>query len=198
MTSRSAGRSSSAIAARAYWRLFRRRWRAFKLTALGAFIRYLPSESQRVFALTLVAGALCGLAAVAFHLAITWFETRLMGAALESPNMVVLGILTPAAGGIVCGLLLAYVAPGARGSGIPQVKIAYAIKGGQMPLREAIAKFGISALQIGSGSGRLDAKVRRSTFAPVLRAARTGVRPVAKEFETAAAGRCRGRHCGCL
>lgn len=152
MTSRSGGRSSGTIAARAYWRLFRRRWRAFKLTALGAFIRYLPSESQRVFALTLVAGALCGLAAVAFHLAITWFETRLMGAALESPNMVALGILTPAAGGIVCGLLLAFVAPGARGSGIPQVKIAYAIKGGQMPLREAIAKFGISALQIGSGA----------------------------------------------
>jgi hypothetical protein len=63
-----------------------------------------------------------------------------MGAALELPNMVVLGILTPAAGGIVCGLLLAFIAPRARGSGIPQVKIAYAIKGGQMPFREAIAQ----------------------------------------------------------
>ena len=198
MTSRSAGRSSSAIAARAYWRLFRRRWRAFKLTALGAFIRYLPSESQRVFALTLVAGALCGLAAVAFHLAITWFETRLMGAALESPNMVVLGILTPAAGGIVCGLLLAYVAPGARGSGIPQVKIAYAIKGGQMPLRDAIAKFGIE--RSADRLGRV-AWTRRSDGPHLLRCrerARTDVRPVAKEFETAAAGGCRGRHCGCL
>src|SRR6185436_18239048 len=42
--------------------------------------------------------------------------------------------------------------PGARGSGLPQVKIAYAIKGGQLPLRDAIGKFVIGALQIGSGA----------------------------------------------
>jgi len=129
----------------------RRRWRVFKLAALGLFIRFLPSESQRVFALTLVAGALCGLAAVAFHLAISWTESWLMGAALASPYFVPLGIVTPVAGGIVCGLLLSYVSPGARGSGIPQVKIAYAIKGGRLPLRDSIGKFFISALQIGSG-----------------------------------------------
>ena len=121
---------------RAYIRLLRRRWRVFKLEALGLFIRYLPSESQRVFALTIVAGALCGLAAVAFHLSITWAESWLMGAALASTHFVSLGIVTPVAGGIVCGLLLSYVSPGARGSGIPQVKIAYEIKGGRLPLRD--------------------------------------------------------------
>jgi CIC family chloride channel protein len=105
-----------------------------------------------VFVLTLVAGALCGLAAVAFHLTIDKFESVLMGAALASPQMLVLGILTPFIGGAIAGVLLTYVVPGARGSGIPQVKIAYAIKGGQLPLRDAIGKFFISALQIGSGA----------------------------------------------
>jgi CIC family chloride channel protein len=137
---------------RAYIRLLKRRWRALKLGALGAFIRYLPSESQRVFALTLVAGALCGVAAVAFHLAISWAESWLMGAALASSYYISLGILTPVAGGLVCGLLLTYISPGARGSGIPQVKVAYAIKGGRLPLRDALGKFVISALEIGSGA----------------------------------------------
>jgi len=136
----------------ANWRLFRKRWRTFKLDALGAFIHYLPAESQRVFVLTLVAGALCGLAAVAFHLAIEKTEALLMGAALASPHILWLGILTPVLGAAVCGFLLTYLVPGARGSGIPQVKIAYAIKGGQLPLRDAIGKFVIGGLQIGSGA----------------------------------------------
>ena len=137
---------------RAYTRLLRRRWRVFKLQALGAFLRYMPSESQRVFALTLVAGALCGLAAVAFHVSIIWAESWLEGGALASPHFVSLGIVTPVVGGLICGLLLTYVSPGARGSGIPQVKIAFAIKGGRLPLRDSIGKFFISALQIGSGA----------------------------------------------
>src|SRR5215475_6108732 len=58
----------------------------------------------------------------------------------------------PTAGGLLCGVLLTYVAPGARGSGIPQVKVAYEIKGGQLPFRDAVGKFIISALQIGSGA----------------------------------------------
>ena len=136
----------------AYRRLLRRRWRVLKLQLLGAFIRLMPSESQRVFALTLVAGLLCGLAAVAFHLSIIWAESWLEGAALASPRFLSLGIVTPVAGGVICGLLLSYVSPGARGSGIPQVKIAYAIKGGRLPLRDAVGKFVISALQIGSGA----------------------------------------------
>ncbi len=53
---------------------------------------------------------------------------------------------------MLCGFLLSYVAPGARGSGIPQVKVAYAIKGGRLPMRDAVGKFFISALQIGSGA----------------------------------------------
>src|SRR5438309_2288180 len=145
MTSNSRGHSAFNKASRAYWRLFRRRWRTFKLAALGTFLRYLPTESQRVFVLTLAAGALCGLAAVAFHLAIDEFESALMGAALTSTHYVFFGIMTPVAGGAVAGVLLSYFVPGARGSGIPQVKVAYAIKGGHLPLSDSLGKFFISS-----------------------------------------------------
>ena len=135
-----------------YQRLFRTRWRYLKLKALGVFLGYLPNESQRVFVLTLIAGALCGLAAVAFHVSIIELEAWLMTPALASPHMLWLGILTPTLGGLLCGALLTFLVPGARGSGIPQVKVAYAIKGGRLPFRDSLGKFFISALQIGSGA----------------------------------------------
>ena len=122
------------------------------MDVLRLFIRLVPNESQRVFILTLVAGAVCGLAAVAFHLAIIKAEEILILPALASRYALWLGILVPVAGGLICGALLAYVVPGARGSGIPQVKVAYAIKGGRLSLRDAAGKFVISALQIGSGA----------------------------------------------
>lgn len=139
---------------KAYRRLWRPRWRAAKLSTLKLFLKLAPSESQRVFALTLVIGALCGVAAVAFHLSIIYAEHLLIGRALaaSSPAWIWLTIATPALGGVVSGALLSYVVPGARGSGIPQVKIAYAIKGGRLPIRDAVGKFVIGVLQIGSGA----------------------------------------------
>ena len=115
-------------------------------------MRLIPKESQRVFVLTLIVGAVCGLAAVSFHLAIIKTEELLVGVALSSPNFVLLGILTPTLGGLLGGALLTFVVPGARGSGIPQVKVAYQIRGGRLPFRDAVGKFFISVLQIGSGA----------------------------------------------
>src|SRR3954452_13408332 len=134
MPARSHARSSTLRILRAYWRFFRVRWRAFKLEALAAFIKYLPNESQRGFVLTLVAGALCGLTAVAFHVAIIKMESLLMGAALASSHMVWFGISTPIAGALICGAMLTYVVRGARGSRILQVKISDGIKGGDLSL----------------------------------------------------------------
>ncbi len=61
-------------------------------------------------------------------------------------------IMIPTLGGLVCGAILQYVVPGARGSGVPQVKVAYAIKDGRIPFKEAIGKFVLGVIQIGSGS----------------------------------------------
>ncbi len=139
---------------KAYKRLLSPRWRAFKLRLLRSFMWFVPNESQRVFILTLVIGAVCGVAAVSFHLAIIWAEGLLIEPALDAASRggAILAILTPALGGLASGVLLYFVVPGARGSGIPQVKVAYAVKGGRLPLRDTLGKFLIGTLQIGSGA----------------------------------------------
>ena len=120
---------------------------------LRRYMRAIP-EQNRLFILTAIIGGVCGAAAVAFHLAIGGLEHLLIDRALSAHGwwQVPAIVILPVVGALICGLLLHYVVPNARGSGIPQVKVAYAIKGGRVRLRDAIGKFFISALQIGSGS----------------------------------------------
>lgn len=136
------------------WLRFRQRARAANMALLRVFLRLVPAESHRVFALTLVVGALCGGAAVLFHLAILAVEARVIDRAMAAtaPHWIWLTILTPTAGGLLSGALLYFVVPGARGSGIPQVKVAYAVKGGRVAFIDAAGKFLIGVLQIGTGS----------------------------------------------
>ncbi|MEZ5410152.1 MAG: chloride channel protein [Acidimicrobiales bacterium] len=116
--------------------------------------RAMPTENQRVWLLTLLVGALSGLAAVGFHLSIQLAERFMIEPALDATGRwwIVLGLVVPVVGGLVSGALLTYVFPNSRGSGIPQVKVAYSIEGGQLPLRQGIGKFLVSTLQIGTGA----------------------------------------------
>jgi len=133
-------------------------WRArvgdINMKILRIFLRYAPSERQRVFILTIIIGILCGLAAVGFHLAIQFAEHAMIDRAVAAPggSWIVWTILTPMLGGLLCGALLYWVVPDARGSGIPQVKVAYAIRGGRIPFSVPVGKFLLSAVQIGSGA----------------------------------------------
>jgi chloride channel protein, CIC family len=115
--------------------------------------RRLPSERQRLLALTILAGGACGLAAVAFHVSIGWLETLFIDRANSASghSWIFWTILTPGLGGLVVGLGLMYWAPAAAGSGIPQVKVAYALRFGMVSMRETIGKFVLCAVQIGSG-----------------------------------------------
>lgn len=138
----------------ARWRLWRVRWARAQMAALRLFVRLVPAERRRVFALTITVGVLCGLAAVAFHLSIRLLETSLVGRAMSAPGYtwVFWTICTPTLGGLAGGALLQYVVPEARGSGIPQVKVAYAVRGGKIRFRDAVGKFFVGALQIGTGA----------------------------------------------
>jgi CIC family chloride channel protein len=117
-------------------------------------LRRLPSEQQRLLAVTILAGGLCGLAAVAFHLSIMGLEVLLIDHANSAPghSWIWWTILCPAIGGLVAGLGLTYFSPAAAGSGIPQVEVAYALRNGQVTVRETIGKFVLCAIQIGSGA----------------------------------------------
>ena len=128
--------------------------RSVNLTLLRIFLRVVPSESHRVFGVALAAGAFCGLAAVSFHLAIIAAENNLIGRAFHASaeRRAWLIVLIPTVGALLSGLILQFVIPGARGSGVPQVKVAYAVRGGRVPLIDAVGKFLVGVLQIGTGS----------------------------------------------
>jgi CIC family chloride channel protein len=140
---------------KALLRLWRPHLRRANVAALRFFLRVLPSEQRRVFALTILIGVLCGLAAVAFHLSIRYAEGQLIDRAMKAPGhaWVWWTLLTPTLGGLLSGVLLQYVVPDARGSGIPQVKVAYAVRGGKLSFTHStVGKFLIGSLQIGSGA----------------------------------------------
>ena len=121
---------------------------------IALLVRPVPTERQRLLALTIISGGVCGLAAVAFHVSIVKMTALLIGRAETAPRpwWIYLTILTPTLGGVVAGLGIRYWAPGAVGSGIPQVKLAYAREAGRVSIRDAFGKFVLKALQIGSGA----------------------------------------------
>jgi CIC family chloride channel protein len=116
--------------------------------------RLMPSERQRLLAITIVAGGLCGLVAVAFHVSCFRLYALLIDRANAAPgrSWIWWTILTPALGGLVAGLGLTYWVPAAAGSGIPQVKTAYTLRSGVVTMKEAVGKFVLCAVQLGSGA----------------------------------------------
>ena len=61
-------------------------------------------------------------------------------------------IAGPVAGGVVVGLMLAWIAPGRRAEGMSDVIAARAIKGAHMPVKTGIVSALISAISLGSGA----------------------------------------------
>lgn len=114
----------------------------------------MPSERQRLLAFTILAGGLCGLAAVAFHLSVGIMEALLINHATSAPgrSWIWWTILTPAIGGLLAGIGLTYFVPAAAGSGIPQVKVAFTRKSGYVSFKETIGKFMLCVLQLGVGA----------------------------------------------
>ena len=129
------------------------RWRA---ATVRASLRLTPSEPQRVFALTVFLGGLCGLIAVGFHQSIQYAFNHLFAridpAQDEHWKAYTWMLVVPTAGGALAGVLLQKVVPAARGSGIPLVKKAYALDTSAVRLRDGFGKFVVCVLQLGSGA----------------------------------------------
>ncbi len=114
----------------------------------------MPNEGQRLFAITIVAGGLCGLAAVSFHISVGLVESLCINPATVAPghSWIWWTILTPALGGLVAGIGLKFWVPAAAGSGIPQVKVAFTNSFGKISLKETVGKFVLCVLQLGVGA----------------------------------------------
>jgi chloride channel protein, CIC family len=121
---------------------------------VGLSLSLVPHERHRLFALTLLLGVACGVAAVSFHVAIRGAEQLLIDRALSTTgaSFWFWMVVTPALGGLLSGYCLHYWVPNARGSGLPQVKYVYAVESGRIRLRDASSKFALATLQIGTGA----------------------------------------------
>jgi CIC family chloride channel protein len=94
-------------------------------------------------------GILSGLAVVGFRITYLSVRNYLLGPTLSPPASHLFSV--PALTGIVIALLVIYVFPRVRGSGVNQTKAALYIYNGHIPFRTVIGKFICSALAIGSG-----------------------------------------------
>jgi chloride channel protein, CIC family len=106
-------------------------------------------EDQLFLLLAVLIGIFSGLAVVCFRITIEWTHLVLLGSSLTPSHLRVL--LVPSLAGIVVALLIIYVFPQARGSGVNQTKSAVYISNGYIPFNTVIGKFITCALAIGSG-----------------------------------------------
>jgi len=122
---------------KSWWSASSQQWAAF-----------LQDREEQVFLiLTLLIGALVGLAVVAFILVTERFGARLYpvgGAAWRR-------LLVPVAGSLGMGYLLYRFFPDARGSGVPQTKAALYARGGRITLGTVFGKFFCTSATLASG-----------------------------------------------
>jgi CIC family chloride channel protein len=110
--------------------------------------RLLRQHEQKLFlVLTLLIGAIVGLVVAAFILV-----TENLGARLYPANGAPWRrLVTPVLGALITGILLKKYFPSARGSGIPQTKVALFLNDGVIFFRTLIGRFGLSSVSLASG-----------------------------------------------
>ena len=111
------------------------------------FPRIREREEQVFLALTLVIGALTGLAVVGFILLTERLGMRLYPVGSAAWRR----ILIPILGSLGMGYLLFRYFPDARGSGVPQTKAALFARGGRITLGTVLGKFFCTAATLASG-----------------------------------------------
>ena len=112
------------------------------------WIALLQQREEQVFlVLTLLIGALTGLAVVAFIVLTERLGMRLYPVGSAGWRRVFI----PVAGSLAMGYLLYRYFPNARGSGVPQTKAALYARDGFISLRTVLGKFGCTAATLASG-----------------------------------------------
>lgn len=128
----------------------------FEKKTIADWLRTRFSEGQRFVILCLLAGCLCGLAAVGIHLSIHWtFESVWHFAQwIERFGLPWWAVMPwiPAVAGLIVGVSVTRWAPGAVGSGIPQTKAAFYNEFGQIPLKTAFWRFLLTTIYVGGGN----------------------------------------------
>ena len=108
------------------------------------------SETQRFMLLSILIGIFAGSMVVCFHIAIDFIGWYAVGTMADMTGMGTL--LSPALGAMVSALLVYFVFPKARGSGVNQAKAAVYISDGYVPFSTVAGKFLACSISIGSGN----------------------------------------------
>ncbi|MCE5324134.1 chloride channel protein [bacterium] len=111
------------------------------------------SETTGLIALSLLVGAGAGLGAVLYVHMIAWAKWLFMGGTHNlMPTIGSLWVIVSTSlGGLVCGLLVYYLAGGKGGDGVPEIMAAVAENGGKIRASFIATKIVTSAITIGSG-----------------------------------------------
>ena len=125
---------------------YQKKWRS--VPQLRWISSLLKREEQVFLVLSLLIGALTGLAVVGFIVVTERLGMRLYPA---GDNAAWHRLLTPIVGSLAMGYLLFRYFPNARGSGVPQTKAALFAHNGYISLRTVLGKFVCTATTLASG-----------------------------------------------
>jgi len=150
--------------------------KSWRDSAAKQWTTFLEDREEQVFLLlTLLIGALVGLAVVAFILV-----TERFGAKLYPPDGAAWRrLFVPVIGSLGMGYLLYRFFPDARGSGVPQTKAALYARGGRITLRTVLGKFFCTSVTLASGLllGREGPAVQVGAGIASVLGRRLGLRP---------------------
>lgn len=130
--------------------------RRLRVALGGALDELRRAEQLYMILLAVLIGLLGGLAAVGFRGFIALVQTIAWRRGEYTVEYLAglpwwWKVAAPAAGGLIVGLLVRYVAREVRGTGVPEVMEAVAVRGGRIRPRVALAKLFASGISIGSG-----------------------------------------------
>ncbi|HZT96423.1 MAG TPA: chloride channel protein, partial [Chloroflexota bacterium] len=111
------------------------------------------SPAQQLLGLAMLVGLGAGLGAVGFRELIeffSWLFFSQVGSRIANGSRLYL-ILIPALGALIFWPIIRYLAPEAKGHGVPEVMEAVSLRGGRMRPHVVLAKALASAVNIGSG-----------------------------------------------
>ena len=122
-------------------------------------IRKRFDDKQRFLLCCILCGLVCGILAVVFHLMIHYTFSNLWELASHYNHLegqtwkfVMIMLIAPTVGGLICGLAIKYYVPAAIGSGIPQTKEAYHNTAGCIPFFTGIWRIILGTAYVGLGN----------------------------------------------
>lgn len=141
-------------------RKLRRQARKFRIIILKSlrayFLRFKSTEHIFMVVVAVLIGLIAGFGAVGIQFTIKLFKLLFWGSwdlTIEYFQQASIAhkLIAPAVGGLIVGLIIKFIAAEARGSGVPEVMAAVALKNGVIRPRVVMAKLFAASIYIGAG-----------------------------------------------